>query len=184
MVDRTDTLTAAEFDAFVALPQNAARMFEYIGGAVVEVPSNPYASKISQIIAGEIYIWLRENDNGHLTGEAGGYQVAGERYAPDVGYISKTRQPEIAEADYNPNPPDLAVEVDFPSIYESQRNLRIKIANYVAVGTTVWLVLPEAKRVEVYQPGQPVQFLGPNDTLDGGDILPGFRLPIHLIFPD
>ncbi len=80
--------------------------------------------------------------------------VSGERYAPDVAYISKKRQPELARVGYNPNPPELAVEVDFPSIYKSQEDLRIKVANYIAAGTLVWVVRPDTKMVEVYAPGQ------------------------------
>jgi Uma2 family endonuclease len=41
----------------------------------------------------------------------------------------------------------------------------------------------ERKRVEVYAPGHPVRKLGVEDTLDGGTVLPGFRLAIKEIFP-
>jgi len=182
MVLDTKHYTVAEFEAFTELPENADRLFEYIGGEIVEVPSNAYASEYSQIIAGEFYIFLKGKDWGHLTGEAGGYMVSGERYAPDVGFIRKEKQPELARQGYNPNPPDLAVEVDFPSTYQSQEILRIKVANYLAAGTHVWLVRPEAKVVEVYRPGKPVEIVGIEGVLDGGDALPGFKLAVRDIF--
>src|SRR5262245_14237609 len=109
-----------EFDRFVELPENADKLFEYIGGEIVEVPSNPYAYKISSLFIIEFGIYLRTNEIGHVTGEAGGYMVAGEKYAPDAAFISYDRQPQLAQSGYNPNAPDLAVEVDFPSSYESQ----------------------------------------------------------------
>ncbi len=80
-------------------------------------------------------MYLLQNAIGHLTGEAGGYYVSGERYAPDVGYISKARQPELAKSGYNPNPPDLAVEIELHVTAQSQRKLQIKLGNYLAAVT-------------------------------------------------
>jgi Uma2 family endonuclease len=175
-------LTVEEFDAFTLLPENADNLFEFIGGEIFEVSSNPYTSKISQIITGELYIFLKGKKLGHLTGEVGGYQVFGERYAPDVAFIAKEKQPELAHEGYNPNPPDLAVEVDFPSTYKSQKALRTKVVNYLAAGTMVWVVLPETQEVEIYIPGQPMKLVKIDGVLDGGDVLPGFTLPVKMIF--
>ena len=169
-------LTVAEFDALAELPENADRVLEYIGGEVVEVPSNAYGSNIASIISGELYIFLKGKDMGHLTGEAGGYMVSGERYAPDVAFISKERQPELAKQGYNPNPPELAVEVVSPTDREDL--LLTKVANYLAAGTLVWVVRPTKNHVEVYAPGKPVKQIGIEGTLDGGDVLPGFKLAV------
>jgi Uma2 family endonuclease len=171
-----------EFEAFTLLPENDDKLFEFIGGDIVEKLPNPYASKIAGIIAGELYIFLRGKNLGHLTGEAGGYQVFGERYAPDVAFIRKEKQPELAHEGYNPNPPDLAIEVDFPSTYKSQKELRTKVANYLAAGTMVWVVMPETQEVEIYIPGQPMKLVKLDGVLDGGDVLSGFTLPVKMIF--
>jgi Uma2 family endonuclease len=171
-----------EFDEYAGLPENSDRLLEYIGGVVVEVPSNHYASEIGGIVFGELYIFLKDKDLGHLTGEAGGYMVSGERYAPDVAFISNAKQAELAKEGYNPLPPDLAVEVDFPSTFKSQEELRIKVSNYLAAGTTVWIFRPEFKKVEVHAPGQPYREVGIDGVLDGGDILPGFKLRVRDVF--
>jgi len=175
-------MTAEDFDAFTELPENADKLFEFIGGEIVEVPSNPYASKVSIDFTVPIALFVKQHDLGHVTGEAGGYMVFGERYAPDVAFISKVKQPELAQRGYNPNPPDLAVEIDFPSTYATQRNLRIKTANYLAVGTVIWIVYPESKQVEVYTPGQKVQIFDADGTPGGGKVLPGFTLALKEIF--
>jgi Uma2 family endonuclease len=183
MVLDRQRVTVAEFEHFVDLPENADKVFELIGGEIVEMPSNPFASEIGYNVGFPVKLFLRDhNIKGHVTGEAGGYVVAGERYAPDMAYISAARQPELAREGYNPNPPEFAVEVDFPSTLASQRKLRSKIASYLAAGTLLWLVYPETQEVEVYAPGQPMRLFGIDDTLDGGDVLPGFRLPVRTIF--
>ena len=61
------------------------------------MPSNPYVSEISALIIFFVQLYLREQGiKGHVTGEAGGYIVSGERYAPDVAFISREKQPELA----------------------------------------------------------------------------------------
>lgn len=55
------------------------------------------------------------------------------------------------------------------------------MANYLSVGTLLWMVYPETKPVEVYAPGQPVRVLDVNATLDGSDVLPGFTLAVKEI---
>lgn len=182
MVVERKLLTADEFDEFALLPENAERLLELIGGEVVEVPSNPYSSAVAARLLVALGIFLKGKNLGHLTGEGGGYMVSGERYAPDVAFISKERQPELPHGGYNPNPPDLAVEVFSPT--DSEKSLRIKLANYLAAGTLVWVVYPETREVEVYAPGQPVRILDIKGTLDGGQVLPGFRLEVADLFAE
>ena len=174
-----ERITVEAFDRFAA--EHTEALFEFIGGEIVEVPSNPYSSKIALRIGRFIGAFVDEHHLGHVTGEAGGYQVYGERYAPDVGFISAARQPELAQEGYNPLPPDLAVEVISPT--DSEKKLRIKIGNYLAAGTVVWVVYPQDREVEIYTPGKPVQIVDVNGVLEVGTLLPGFRLPVGDIFP-
>jgi hypothetical protein len=46
------------------------------------------------------------------------------------------------------------------------------------------VVYPETREVEVHAPGQTARILGITDTLDGGDVLPGFTLAVKEIFPE
>lgn len=176
-------LTAAAFDAWASLPENRERTFEFIGGEVVEVPSNPLVSKIAGWILTALNMYLMGNDLGHVTGADGGYMVDGERYVPDVAFISYARQPELPASGYNPQPPELAVEViSDPDSGQEQRNLRLKVSHYLAAGTVVWVVNPADRTVEVHVPGRPARIVAEDGALDGGDILPGFSLPLQQIF--
>jgi len=176
-------MSVFEFDTWVLQPENQETVYEFINGEILEVPSNPYVSKIAMIIGAAILLYLSENDIGHVTGEAGGYQVAGNRYAPDVAYISYERQPELAKKGYNPNPPELAVEViSDKNNTEEQRILRLKLSNYLAAGVVVWIVDPEDQVIEVHTPGKASLELDAEGTLTAEDILPGFQLPVKNIF--
>lgn len=182
MTIRDNISTIDDFEVFTNLPENADKLFELIGGEIYEVPSNPYVSKLAARLIVLIGIYLMENDSGHLTGEAGGYMVSGERYAPDVAFISYEKQPELAKSGYNPNPPDLAVEIISSNSASERDNLRIKISNYLATGTVVWVVKPEQKEVEVHQIGQAVKIHLEKDTVSGGTVLPDFTLKVADIF--
>lgn len=174
--------TVEDFDRIAALPENADKLLEFIGGEIIEVPSNAYSSEIAAHILIMVGLYVKTNKLGHITGEQGGYMVSGERYAPDVAYLAKSRQAQLAKEGYNPTPPDLAVEVVSPS--DSSKLITVKVGNYLAAGTVVWVVYPEIKEVAVYVPGQPVKIITADGTLDGSPVLPGFTLPMKEIFPD
>jgi Uma2 family endonuclease len=181
MAVQTRRMTVEEFDQFIQQPENAERLFEYVGGEIIEVVSSNYSSEVAARILIEIGIFVKNKNMGRVTGADGGYMVSGERYIPDVAFISKEKQPEPSHEAYNPTPPDLAVEVLSPS--NDPADIRIKLFNYLHAGTVVWLVDPDKKEVEVYASGQ-AKKLGLDSILDGGDVLPSFMLPVKEIFPD
>jgi Uma2 family endonuclease len=46
----------------------------------------------------------------------------------------------------------------------------------------VWWVDPKAQTVTIRQPGKEPVVIGQTGILDGGDVLPGFELPVSSIF--
>jgi Uma2 family endonuclease len=174
--------TVEEFEEFVNHPDNEDKLFEFIGGEIVEVPSNLYTSFIASIILTALMNFVMPRKLGFVTGEQGGYIVQGERYAPDVAFISNVKQPKLTRGGYNPNPPDLAVEVVSPS--DKKQKLTIKISNYLAAGAVVWVVYPDTQEVQVHTPGQTVKVLTTDDMLDGGSVLPDFKLAVANLFPE
>ena len=125
---------------------------------------------------------MLNHDLGHVTGEGGGYKVSGERYIPNSAFISYTKVVVLPKQGYVPHPPDLVVEVlAFENVMDN-KTATIKLSNYLAAGTVVWIVRPEDKYVEVHQPGKPVRTVHEKEHLDGGDILPGLSIALRDIF--
>jgi Uma2 family endonuclease len=182
MVANIKPVTLQEFDAYVFLPENADRRFEYVGGEIVEVVSNNKSSRIGIFIGGRLSVFAEDNNLGWVTGADGGYWVAGEKYIPDAAFISKKRQPQPSAEAYNSLAPDLAVEVISPT--DDRDTLRIKVVNYLLAGTRVWVVDPEKQQIEDYIPSKSPKKLLIDDVLDGGDILPGFQLALSRIFAE
>jgi Uma2 family endonuclease len=181
MAHEISILTASEFDAWVMRPENTARNFEFINGEIVEkMVSNQKSSRIAARLLALIDTYAMQHEIGWVTDAQGGYRVGNERYIPDAAYVSKTRQPEPSDDAYNPIAPDLAVEVISPT--DSYKEVSRKVTHYRAANATVWVALPDEQEIEVHVPGQPVQILKINDTLNGGTVLPGFSVPLTRIF--
>ena len=102
---------------------------------------------------------------------------------PDVSFISWDRLPE---GKLPPEPiarlaPDLAVEVLSPSNTKGEMDRKLK--DYFAAGVRLaWLIDPPSQTAEVYTSPTEVRHVGKNQALDGGDVLPGFRLPLKQLF--
>jgi Uma2 family endonuclease len=77
--------------------------------------------------------------------------------------------------------PDLAVEV--LSEGNTPQEMNRKLHEYFQAGTRlVWYVDPAARTVTVYESIDRATPLGEHDVLDGGDVLPGFKLSIGELF--
>jgi Uma2 family endonuclease len=105
---------------------------------------------------------------------------------PDVAFVSHARWPfrrRVPNVPVWDMVPDLAVEVISPSntAFEVQK----KIHDYFEAGVTrVWVVYPDQAEVYVFVSPTQIQVLGLGQELDGGDLLPGFRLPVAALFED
>ncbi len=176
-------MTRQEFEAFLERPENSDRLFELINGEIVEKMPTELHGVVGGNIFGFVWTFNRLHQLGYVSIETrhGMPDDDHNDLLPDVSFISDASRP-LVEKGAVPRMPDLAVEVKSPT--NKLISLREKAAYYIANGTRiVWLVIPEKRLVEVYRPDMDVEVLDENDVLDGGDVLPGFTLPIRDIFP-
>jgi Uma2 family endonuclease len=74
------------------------------------------------------------------------------------------------------------VEVVSPS--DLAEEIMERIDEYFAAGTKlVWIVYPTQRLLYIYESPRQVRILGEADELDGGLVLPDFRIPIASLFP-
>jgi Uma2 family endonuclease len=98
---------------------------------------------------------------------------------PDVAFVSYGRWPTsvVAREPAWDVVPDLAIEIVSPTNLAEE--IDRKITDYFqAQVRLVWVLYPDSGRVYVYQSPTHVSILKRTDTLDGGEVLPDFRLPI------
>ena len=159
---------------------------ELVEGALVEKPMG----LVESVLAGSILAILRSfvlaRNLGFETAPDGMIRLSpGTVRIPDVAYLSWARTPdrripEVAMSDFAP---ELAVEVLSPS--NTKAEMARKRAEYFAAGVRlVWEVDPRKRIVTVYDAPERATVLDASMTLDGGEVLPGFALPLGELFAD
>jgi Uma2 family endonuclease len=165
------------------------RVCELVDGILVEKAIGARDEYLSFWIGVLIHNFAAEHQLGAVFGSQGPVRLKlGLVRLPDVTFV---RWDSVEDTDEIEDPdgaflevsPDLAVEVLSPS--NTRKEMDIKLAEYAKAGVRlVWYVDPDRKEVTVYprskERGKKVVGLG--GVLDGGDVLPGFVLPVAKIF--
>jgi Uma2 family endonuclease len=129
---------------------------------------------------------VRANELGRVFGAETGFRIARDPdtvRAPDLAFVSHSRLPAGRSPDgYLDLAPDLVVEIVSPS--DRAQDVQEKMQDWMQAGSRLgWLFYPARQPVAVYRSATEVHLLGPDDELDGGDVLPGFRCPVRDFFP-
>ncbi|MBI3945832.1 MAG: Uma2 family endonuclease [Armatimonadetes bacterium] len=177
MAIATDRMSEQEF---LHLPDDG-RKWELVDGEAKEVP----AGFEHDVIGANVIALLAPHarGKGFVAGSQAGFRmVTGNIRSPDVSFTRKERLPDGRPTKgFAPFAPDLAVEVLSPG--EDFLDLPRKVAEYFASGAqAVWLLEPQAQRVTVYHSPTETSDYGPEDEIDGGDLLPGFRCRVGELF--
>jgi Uma2 family endonuclease len=104
---------------------------------------------------------------------------------PDVSFVAWDRLPDrrIPREPIPDLAPDLVVEV--LSEGNTPREMDQKLHDYFAAGVRLaWYVLPNLQEVHVYTAPDRREVVTREHTLHGGEVLPGFTLPVHRLFDD
>lgn len=172
-------------DELERMPEVPGKIIELVDGEVVEVPGS---SLLHSAIVAMLYEWLaafvRERDLGMVFPDGAGYALS-EPYlvrVPDVSFVSWDRLPaDGPEEGYARFAPDLAVEVVSPG--DQAEEVRRKVQEYLNAGTRlVWVLWPKLRSVSAYSTGGLTHEMGPDDELDGGEVLPGFKVRVGSLF--
>jgi Uma2 family endonuclease len=161
-------------------------LWELIDGELVEVtPASDEPSSTGATIVFLLGQYVRPAKLGRVYGADGGFVLFPGRdmvLVPDAAFVKAERAPQGAARKRFPRlAPDLAVEVLSPSNRMAEA-LR-KVALYLEAGVPlVWLVDPDSQSVTVFRPDAAPAIFRASDTLDGGNVLPDFRVQVAEIF--
>ncbi len=159
---------------------------ELIRGVLHETMSSGYAhGKIVMKLGFLLNAFIIPRKLGSLTGSDMGVWLERDPDTvrePDIAYFSAARLPlDVRITGYAEVVPDLVVEIVSPS--DSRREAHDKAEMWLRYGVAlVWVVQPDTRSVEVYEPGRAVVTLDEHDTLDGLEVLPGFTCTVSDIF--
>lgn len=175
--------TATEQDV-LDINAHEDRLFELVDGVLVEKPTGFRESFIAALLIRILGQFVDEKKLGVVSGPDGFMRLrAGLVRGPDVAFVSWARLPDqrIPAAPIPGLVPDLAIEVlsESATIREMERKRREYFGQGVRM---VWMVDPPTRSVTVFTSVSDSRLLNETDTLDGGDVLPGFSVPIPKIF--
>jgi Uma2 family endonuclease len=176
--------TATEDDVVAAVDGPEKRLCELVDGVLVEKVMGTREAVLGGLIGHFLWAYLEENDLGVVVGADGPLRLRlGLVRIPDVCFVSWDRLPagELPDEAIAPVVPDLAVEVlrEGNTKAEMERKLR----EYFEAGVRlVWFVQLKTQTATVYTSPTKVRRVGKDQALDGGDVLPGFRLPLKDLF--
>jgi Uma2 family endonuclease len=161
-------------------------LYEVIDGHIVEKARGAYEYWLAGVIFGVLDRYTEANPVGRALIEMIfdlRPQINRER-RPDLAFVSFERWAQdrrIPRARSWAVIPDLAVEI--LSLTNSADEVAEKLEEYFQVGVRqVWVVYPRQSKVYVYRSTTAIQVFAPGDELDGGDVLPGFRLSVRDVF--
>jgi Uma2 family endonuclease len=103
--------------------------------------------------------------------------------APDVAFVSRERVASLLKpTGFFPEAPDLAVDVISPS--DTYSEVEEKVEAWLDAGCRMVVVVnPRSRTLKVYRTRTEIHVLTDDDSFDGGEVVPGFRLPVGRIFP-
>jgi Uma2 family endonuclease len=176
---------AATIEQLETLPEDECH-YEIIRGELRDVPPAGFEhSNIAGNVLTHVNRFVRRNQLGRVASEAAGFVLARDPdilLSPDVSFVANDRLPPPAErAGFLQLAPDLVVEVMSPN--DTVTEVAEKVSIYLQAGVRlIWVVLPKQPLVHVYANDREITILHATDTLDGGDVLPGFSLAVADIF--
>jgi Uma2 family endonuclease len=177
--------TATEQDV-ITLEARDNRLFELVDGVLVEKAMGFYESYLAMRLAQFLLAFVEQHDLGIVTGEAGMLRLApGLVRIPDVAFVSWGQLPHrrIPREPIPDLAPDLVVEV--LSAGHTPREMDQKLLEYFSAGVRLaWYVLPDLQQVHVYTTPDQREVITADHILHGGEVLPGFTLPIRRLFDE
>lgn len=182
-LEKKELITAVDL---YNMPDHGGRN-ELVKGEIV--PMSPASTKHGQIVfrlAFEMGKFVDENQLGAIYAAETGFTLSQNPdtvRAPDVAFVAAERIPAdgVPETGFWAIAPDLVAEVVSPN--DRVSDVQDKVTDYLTAGVRlVWVVDPQSKTATVYHSRDNVQLLLADEALDGGDVLPGFKLPLSKLF--
>jgi len=175
--------TATERD-LIQILRKTDHLYELVDGVLVEKSMGFTEDQVAQRLGYLFQDYLQSHDLGLVVGAGGGIRLMPRLVRlPDLLFVRWEQLPG-RKTPRDPFPdlaPDLAVEVLSEGNTKKERER--KLSDYFFNGVRlVWFIDPPKRTVTVYTaPDQP-HLLSEDQTLDGGDVLPGLAIPLRKIF--
>jgi len=172
-------------EELMALPKDGYKR-ELLHGDIIMSPAGSEHGMICVRIAFALETHVRRHKIGMVFDSSTGFRLTpDDLLSPDAAFVTLARLAALPRVPrgFFPGAPDLVVEVLSPS--DTLDGVHEKMARYFAHGARLaWIINPAERNALVYRSPEADRLLRATDTLDGEDVLPGFRLPLAELFAE
>ena len=179
------TVAQMTADELLAMPHNGYR-YELVQGELRQMaPAGRRHGRIAAKIGSCLEAFVAKNGLGETYAAETGFIIdtaPDTVRAPDVSFVSRERAEATAEEQgFFPGAPDLAVEVISPNDRYSE--IEEKVSDWLRAGTQMVVVIdPHQRTATVYRAPDDMCVLTERDVLDGGNVVPKWRMPLADVF--
>jgi hypothetical protein len=176
--------TATEADLLAAWQTPPHHRCELVDGALIEKFGSLWGAIAVGVLCHRLGTWADETDAGvALMGNFPYRLASGLIRLPSFSFTPWERFPneELPDEEVGSFVPTLVVEL--PNTTNTAAEIDRKVTEYFEWGVRlVWVVSMTAQTAKVYTSPKRFKELDAKGTLDGGKVLPGFKLPLPDLF--
>ena len=175
--------TATEKDVLKALERPRKRICELIDGTLVEKVMGTREAILGSSLSSLLWAFVKANDLGTVMGGDGPVRLRpGNVRYPDVSFIPWELTPDHPDDEKIwAVTPSLAVEILSES--NTEKEIDRKLIDLFSTGCKLaWIIDPKLKTAKVYTSAKRFKELDETGILDGGKVLPGFKLSLAEVF--
>lgn len=185
MTAETRLLTAEDLERLSAATQDGTR-YELLRGELRTMPPVNFEHA-------RITVCLATTLENHVVSRGLGVVLAGDPgftlernpdtvRAPDVAFFAAARVPHpIPSRGFPELVPDLVAEIVSPT--QTAAEIEEKVQMWLEMGVRLVLVLYPSRRSIMVRSAHDTRVLSESETLDCGDVIPGFACPVRDLFP-
>jgi Uma2 family endonuclease len=178
----TRSMTA---DELLAMPDDGYR-YELVKGELIQIsPTGDEHGQVAMELAAQLHLYVKKQNLGRVYAAETGFKLESDPdtvRAPDIAFVSRERVEATGTLPgFRSGAPELVVEVLSPS--DRIGKVEAKVRQWLETGARlVWIVSSKLHTVTVYRSLTDIVTLTEKDTLDGGDVVPGFQINVADIF--
>ena len=181
----TTALQTTTAEDLLHMPQDGFR-YELVRGEMRKMaPAGHVHGRVAMKLSAALFQHVEAHRLGVVYAAETGFLLSRDPdtvLAPDVAFVSQARIEEAGDVDgYWPGAPDLAVEVVSPS--DRYRDVEQKALDWLDAGAAMVLLIdPRRHVVSAYRSRSDIVVMTEGDALNGGDVVPGWAIPIEDLF--
>ena len=157
---------------------------ELVRGMLIvrEPPGTGHGARAARLTL-RVGAFAERHDLGQIFAQDTGFKIERDPdtvRAPDVAFVARERLAQIPDEGYAELAPDWVAEILAPS--DRPGEVLEKVGQWLGAGVRVVWVLDQVRRdARIYRADGTVSTVEPDGELNGEDVLPGFRCPLHEI---